>query len=452
MKFKVAITLAILALFLSGCGAIDKVIDDTISLQSMAFINFSQGAAAGLLLPLKCLVPIALLGAISGIKKQNWAKVRKMLGLMFGIGLLPYVLPALEQMGRITWPQELTLSWIAGQVGWTFPIPIGDANPLSFIWTLSCIVNWPLFHAVMQIVTAMVLIIAVSVAIMTWSWRPLMVGLASVMGWVLAPGVVKNVTELLSSVRPDNAITSTLVAFNLIYLCAMFGVGLVMYFLFPILVMVFMPGESAEEENPTQDELPPANDGTQSQAPEEESAEPFVWPYPDQPSGGTGDGNGGNPPSQPDTVIYGEPPDYPKLPGDGQVIDGEFRDVRSGEDDQKALPEPAAYGDENRDEEDELPSVQDVNDAESSVASVSTASIIIDDLDEHAELPTVAINEVESVSAVVLSADPKSDDQVSADDELPGESPSEAFEAEEPLQSGPDLFESEGPIVIGDEP
>ncbi len=348
MKWRIALLLAMFSLLLTSCNEIDQAIDDAIPLSSMAFINVTQGAAEGLLLPLKCLVPIAFLGAVAGIKRQNWGKVRKMLGLLFGIGLLPYILPVIADLGRATWPDSLTLSWIASQLGWEFPIPSGDANPLSFMWALSFTINWPLLHAVMQIVVTTILVVTVIAAVMTWSWRPLLVGLASVAGWVIAPSFIGNVIELLGSVRPDNTIINTLVVFNLIYVVALVLAGLMVYVAPPILVMVFMPTETESDDQPNTDELP--HEETGESANTQDTATPFPFPW-------WGDGTGdGKPEEPPESVIYGDPPNYDKLPDPDAPIDGEFRDVEpESPDDLRGLPAPAVIGDDGADENDFLP-------------------------------------------------------------------------------------------------
>ncbi len=448
MKLRVAIILTLSMLFLSGCGAIDRAIDDAVPLKSMAFINLSQSAAKGLLSVLQCLVPIALLGIISGLKKQNWGKVRKMFGLMFGVGILPYILPAIEQLGRATWPEALTLSWIATQLGWTFPIPVGDTNPLSFIWALSFILNWPLFHAAMQIVTSVVLIICVAVAIMTWSWRPLGVAAASIAGWILAPEVVKNVTELLGSIRPDNAIVSSFVAFNLIYLVTMLILGLVTYFLPPILAIVYMPSESADEQESAQDELPA--EGTGADASSTATFVPFPFTPNSSDDGVDGGGSGGNGPQGDSDVIYAYPPNDGLLSATSGVVDGQVKETAN--DEFSDSPKQVVYGADSHDLEDELPVIE-TGDEKSRSASVDAATIVVsDDVDKLDELPTTqtqiegTITQVGTTTATIVS-----DTLVSDDDVLPtGPSDLSSNFDDSASQSASDPFTGKDTIVISD--
>lgn len=234
--------LLLLTLALTGCD-VKEEIDAAISLKEMAFINLSPELVKKLVLPATCLIPLALIGGIMALVSDNWKKVGTIVGVMLGIGLLSYIIPSIETLGLKLWPEELSLTWIGGLMGWEFPIPKGDANPVTFMWALSFTVTWPLVHAAWQFALVVALIFTVIAAAIVWSWRPLAVAFAAILGWMVAPRALATVILVITSIKPEGAIASTLIMFNLIYIFSAGLTLLISYVLPPVLVWQFLPDE-----------------------------------------------------------------------------------------------------------------------------------------------------------------------------------------------------------------
>lgn len=434
------VVLLLFTLALTGCD-VKEEIDAAISLKEMAFISLSPELVKKLVLPATCLIPLALIGGIMALVSDNWRKVGTIVGVMLGIGLLSYIIPSIETLGLRFWPEELSLTWIGGLMGWEFPIPKGDANPVTLIWALSFTVTWPLIHATWQFVLIVALIFTVIAAAIVWSWRPLAIAASAILGWILAPRALATVILVITSLKPEGAIASTLIMFNLIYI---FSVGLTLlcsYFLPPFLIWHFLPDDEPwwknrrEQEDAAETE-PQAGDERHPPHGDDDELPTLFLPEP--PSDGEG-GDGLDPDLSPDTDGSSPSEDMEEYhpDPDAKVIEGAFlpekddNDLVSSDDlPEDEAPQEEVLGESNHesdllpdseqpsDVEDEVPAVETTSEPTSAGEETPDAEENVSDSDDETDLLPVEI----TVVADLETNDVESDEFVSGE-----ESPADKF-------------------------
>ena len=244
-------TLLLLVLFATlltntGCGVkeqLEEKINAAVPIKGLAFIQIDLGALDPAFKCLKPLVVVCL--AAIGWNLHRWQQraggwgmlltggTGKWFALMILVGAPAICLAGFNEIGQTLWPDALDFNFIRDALGWTFPIPEGDATLqtlLAAIATIPAVTSW---HVAYEVGLVVLLPVFILWAMFSRSLKPLMIwGLAYVCWAMFGPAWYIGLT-FIRGVRGGNIITSTLKQVN--------GIFLIFTWLFLVLPLSVLP-------------------------------------------------------------------------------------------------------------------------------------------------------------------------------------------------------------------
>ncbi len=348
MKRKVALILLLLAvsLLLAGCASAEDAAEAILSLgdnlnklwRDAFFVDVDLDTMRRYTRPLMLLIPFTTFLALLEARKTNIRGIIQWLGVTLMIGFVSIVIPALTRFGRFFLSEDLTLGTIATRLGWTSPA-LGDIPIMALAFAFT--INIPVIHQIAEIWLLMVYAASILLTVVVRNTRPLAFMGASILGWFMFGWAFNVATGLIGGIPVISVgVITTESATNLLYAGGAAFAMFFFYLLIPGLVAAFVPTYSFEEE-----EDPALKAEKLEKRRLRDTLGEIIREIPGTIFGvgaaGFYAGKAATDETTPDGVYYQGGPSTKRLTDEGDVVEGEYRDVPP-----PLLPSGSSQGDD----------------------------------------------------------------------------------------------------------